>query len=274
MRAHATSSAATRPAPGDPALESLGRGGFVRLAYRLGRARATGVLTVRHGDHRELLVLRRGYVMTAESDALGRQAAQRLARLAGAADARVHFDGGTAAYPPGAIQRQLPLAVWARRHLESQVDAGRARDLLHQLAGARLSVRPELSPNPATCDATDLRMLEAMREPRRLDQIWPLARTPRFRLLAFLHFLAETGALSTDGIAARPLAPSPRARAAHELLGISAGADHVAVRRAYRRLARALHPDLHPDASVERRRALERKLADVTDAYRQLCPAP
>ncbi len=243
----------------------------MRLAYRLGRARATGVLTVRYGDRRELLVLRRGYVMTAESDALGRQASQRLARLAGVSDARVHFDGGTAAYPPGAIQRQLPLAVWARRHLESQVDAGRARDLLHRLAGARLSIRPELAPDPATCDASDLRILQAMREPRRLDQIWPVARTPRFRLLSFLHFLAETGALSTDGIAARAPSPSPRARAAHELLGVSAGDDLVAVRRAYRRLARALHPDLHPDASAERRRSLERKLADVTDAYRQLC---
>ncbi len=270
MRAHGPTSATRR----EPAFELLGRGGFVRLAYRLGRARATGVLTVCCGDRRDLLVLRRGYVMTAESDALGRQATQRLARLAGAADARAHFDGGTAAYPPGAIQRQLPLAVWARRHLESQVNAGRARDLLHRLAGARLSVRPELSPDPAFCDATDLRILEAMREPRRLDQIWPVARTPRFRLLSFLHFLAETGALSTDGVVTRPRSPSPRARAAHELLGVTASADHVAVRRAYRRLARALHPDLHPDASDERRRALERKLADVTDAYRQLCPAP
>jgi hypothetical protein len=259
---------ATRPTP---RFETLARGELVKLAYRLGLSRATGVLTVAFDDRRELLVLRRGFLMTGEIDPLGRKASQRLSRLAGIPQLRVQFDGGVAAYPPGAVQRQYPIAVWARRHLEAGVDAGRARDMVSELAGVRLSVRPELAPAPAWCDASDLRILDAMRRPRRLDQIWPLARTPRFRLMAFLHFLREVGALEQDGVAAD--VPRPRARRdsdAHRVLGVDRDADRVAVKRAYRRLARALHPDLHPGASSTRRRALERKLADITDAYREL----
>ena len=56
-------------------------------------------------------------------------------------------------------------------------------------------------------DESDRRMLAAMAQPRRLDQIWPLARTPRFRLLAFLHFLRTVGALSLVGVAADDSAP-------------------------------------------------------------------
>jgi hypothetical protein len=251
--------------------EPLGRGDFVRLAWRLGRARATGVMTVCAGDARETLVLRRGYLMTAAVDPLGRRAGARLAQLAATPHLLVAFDGGTAAYPPGAVERQLGLAAWARRHLEAQVDAGMAQHVVADLAGARLSVRADLAPDKSLCDACDLRILEAMVVPRRLDQIWPLARTPRFRLITFLHFLREVGALMAHGVAAAERAPaSPSPTDAHRLLGVSAGADREAVKRAYRRLARALHPDLHPDASDERRRALERTMAEVTAAYRRL----
>jgi DnaJ-domain-containing protein 1 len=169
------------------------------------------------------------------------------------------------------VRRQFALAAWARRHLEGQVDAARARDLVAELAGVRLALRPELAPDPSLCDQTDARILEAMLQPRRLDQIWPLARTPRFRLLTFLHFLRSVGAVSLLGVAAP--APEPRNRkrdGAHRLLGISPDADRATVKRAYRRLARALHPDLNPSADEERRRTLERKLAQITDAYREL----
>ena len=54
------------------------------------------------------------------------------------------------------------------------------------------------------------------------------------------------------------------------MFGKNTDADRETVKRAYRRLARALHPDLHPGVSEERRRSLERKLAQITDAYRQL----
>ncbi len=256
--------------------EPLGRGDFVRLAWRLGRARATGVLTLCHGDARETLVLRRGHLMTAAVDPLGRRAAARLAQIAALPHALASFDGGTAAYPPGAVERQLGLAAWARRHLEAQVDASMAQRIVAELAGARLAVRPELGPDPQLCDPTDLRILDAMKLPRRLDQIWPLARTPRFRLITFLHFLRSVGALALHGVAATapsfatPGSAQDRPSDAHRLLGIGADADRDAVKRAYRRLARALHPDLHPDATDERRRALARTLAEVTAAYRRL----
>jgi DnaJ-domain-containing protein 1 len=248
----------------------------VRLVYRLGRSRATGVLTVsEHRDGKsmeaELLVLRRGFLMTAEDDPLGRVASRRLARIASLQHADVHFDGGTSAYPPGAVRRQFAVAGWARKHLESQIDATRARDMVKELAGVRLVLRDELAPDASLCDKTDQRILDAMRQPRRLDQIWPIARTPRFRLLTFLHFLRSVGALTLLGVAApvREVTP-PRRDQAHRLLGVSAGADRAAVKRAYRRLARALHPDLHPSADDERRRRLERQLCAVTDAYREL----
>lgn len=246
----------------------LSRGEFVRIAYRLGRSHATGVLTIRCRGHKpSLLVLRRGYLMTPDIDTLGRQASLHLEHIASLEDAQCTFDGGTAAYPPGAIQRQFSLARWARDHLERQVDAGRAHRLVSELAGVRLALRPELTPESTICDEVDARILQAMQVPRRLDQIWPLARTPRYRLLTFLHFLRGVGALELEGVAVTTtLTETP----AHRLLGVAPSADREAVKRAYRRMARALHPDFHQQASAERRRDLERKLADVTTAYREL----
>lgn len=255
--------------------ETLVRGEFARLAYRLGRSAATGVLTVTpQRGAAERFVLRRGYVMAADAAAPGPDAARRLARAAAFDRARWSFDGGTAAYPPGAVDRQVSLAAWSRAHLEAQVDSARAQRLVRELAGVRLALRPDLAPPPALCDDTDRRVLDAMRVPRRLDQIWPLARTPRFRLLTFLHFLHAVGAVEVHGVGApraREADPSARAR---RVLGVDGAADREAVKRAYRRLARALHPDLHPSASDERRARLARKFAEVSAAYRQLLGAP
>jgi DnaJ-domain-containing protein 1 len=256
--------------PPGPA-ESLGRGELVRLAYRLARSHATGVLTlsradaVGRGKHGEVLILRRGQLMTSESDG-GRTTATRLERLVAEDGLRYRFDGGVAAYPPGAPTRQFSLAAWARHHLESQLDSTRAHRLVAELAGVRLGVRADLAPEPN--DDTDRRILAAMRQPRRLDQIWPLARTPRFRLLTFIHFLRAVGALTQVGVAAP--APEPEAVDAHRMLGVPPQADRETVKRAYRRLARVLHPDLNGGESAERRRVLERRLADITTAYRQL----
>jgi hypothetical protein len=252
--------------------ETLDRGEFVRLAYRLGRSQATGVLTVRpaRGDA-EVLVLRRGHLMAPDTDALGRAAAQRLARIASLSAASYRFDGGTAAYPPGAATRQFSLAAWARRHLEAQIDSAHAQVLVRTLAGTRLLLRLDLAPDESLCDDTDRRILAAMRVPRRLDQIWPLARTPRFRLLTFIHFLREVGAVEFEGIGAPATRRPPTgAAAAYRLLGVDERADKQAVKRAYRRLARALHPDLHPSATAERRRLLERKFSEISAAYREL----
>lgn len=252
---------------------TLGRGALVRIAYKLGRQAASGVLSAgAPGTRPEVFVLRRGGVVCGEGELARRAIAGRLARLAAEPALTGSFDGGVAAYPPGAAH-QVALADWARSHLEAQLDGTLADLLVGELAGARLSVRGELAPSPL--DDVDRRMLAALDRPRRLDQIWPLARTPRFRLLAFVHFLRSVGALVTEGVAAERsapvrVAPDANRRAAQRLLGVEDGAELEAVKRAYRRLARALHPDLQPHADEQRRRALERRFAEVTAAYEML----
>lgn len=240
---------------------------LVRALYRLGRQGASGVLTVRAARD-EVFVLRRGAVVVPEGELAKRTLQARLARLVALDGVTMTFAGGVAAYPPGA-PHAVSLAGWARAHLEQQLDGSLADALVRQLAGVRLSVRPELAPEIA--DEADRRMLAAMDRPRRLDQIWPLARTPRFRLLAFLHFLRAVDALVLEGVVAEQSAPhrDPRRRACR-VLGLPDDADVEAIKRAYRRLARALHPDLQPGANDDRRRALEQRFAEVTAAYETL----
>ena len=245
----------------------MGRQDLVKVLYRLGRQAASGILTISGtGPRDEILVLRRGAVMCGEGELARRTLIARLARLVSIEKLDVVFAGGVTAYPPGGTNR-LFLAGWARTHLEQQLDGSLADVLVRELAGMRLSVRAELAPEPES--EADKRMLAAMAQPRRLDQIWPLARMPRFRLLAFLHFLRAVEALEVEGVVAvRPA--DPRRAAAQRLLGVRADADVEEVKRAYRRLARALHPDLQPDVDTERRRTLERRFAEVTAAYEAL----
>ncbi len=52
------------------------------------------------------------------------------------------------------------------------------------------------------------------------------------------------------------------------MLGVADGDDVEVIKRAYRKLAHApLHPHLQPAADAVRRRALERRFAEVTAAY-------
>ena len=252
-----------------------GRGDLVRLLYRLGRQAASGVLTLtRAGTHRaEIFVLRRGAVILADGELAKRALVGRLARLVALDAVDVLFEGGVSAYPPGG-QNQLPLATWARQHLEQQLDGTLADLLLRQLAGIRLAIRIELAPDPTTCDEADRRMLLALAQPRRLDQIWTMARTPRFRLLSFIHFLRAVDALDVEGVVAeksdRMRAIDPRRAAARRLLGLDDAADLETIKRAYRRLARELHPDLQPEVDASERRLLEQRFAEVTAAYEVL----
>jgi DnaJ-domain-containing protein 1 len=254
---------------------TLGRGELVRWLYRLGRQGGSGILTLTPTGSRrgEVFVLRRGAVVVADGELARRTLVARLARLVALDDLALEFEGGVTAYPPG-TQHQVPLAAWARAHLEAQLDSVLADVLVRQLAGVRLMVRPEVAPDPALCDETDLRMLAAMAQPRRLEQICSLARTPRFRLLAFLHFLRAVDALDAEGVVAEKSAPTrivdSRRASASRVLGLPEDADLDAIKRAYRRLARDLHPDLQPDADDTRRRALERRFAEVTAAYEAL----
>lgn len=259
--------------PDETIRRTLRRGELVRLIYRLGRNGASGVLKLTARSARtEVFVLRRGNAMTGEGELAKKALTSRLARLAAAEDVAVLFEGGvTSVIPPGS-HHTVSLMGWARGHLEAQLDSSLADALVRQLAGIRLSIRTELAPDPL--DEADRRMLVAMTLPRRLDQIWPLARTPRFRLLAFIHFLKSVDALAVEGVVAERSAPvrriDPRRAAALELLGVEDDADLEDVKRAYRRLARALHPDLQPHADADRRRSLERRFAEVTAAYESL----
>ncbi|MEZ4368860.1 MAG: hypothetical protein R2939_21660 [Kofleriaceae bacterium] len=76
--------------------EALATGELLRLIHRLGRAGATGVLSVAPpGQAADVLVLRRGQLVLGEADAGGRHAMVRLARLAAALTVTARFDGGT-----------------------------------------------------------------------------------------------------------------------------------------------------------------------------------
>jgi DnaJ-domain-containing protein 1 len=244
----------------------LTRGELVRYLYRLGRQGGSGLLTIAgSGPRHDMLALRRGAAIVPEGELARRALASRLVRLVALDDVTVAFDGGLTAYPPGATNT-LSLAAWARAHLEQQLDGSLADALARDLAGVRIALRADLAPEPA--DEADRRMIAAMDRPRRLDQIAPLARTPRFRLLAFVHFLRSVDAISLSGIVADR--PDPARSAACALLGIPDHADLETVKRAYRRLARALHPDLQPDVDILRRRSLELRFAEVTAAYERL----
>ena len=220
----------------------------------------------------EVLVLRRGAVILAEGELAKKTVITRLVRLVSLDRCHAVFEGGNS-YPPGP-QHQLALATWARGHLEAQLDNSLAERLVRELAGMRLSVREELMPEHASCDEADRRMIAAMAQPRRIDQINSLSRTPRFRMLAFLWFLRAIDALVLDGVVAERSAPTrvidPQREAAARTLGLADGADLETIKRAYRRLARSLHPDLQPDAEGDRRRSLEMRFAEVTAAYEAL----
>ena len=265
------------PIAGGAEAEPLARGEFVRLAYRLGRSNATGTLTVEvDRAERAALVLRRGALVAAPTDERGTQARTRLARLAAAEAGRCWFDGGSAPYPPGATVT-VPLAAWARQHLEAQLDSSRAEILTAELAGRRLHLADDHQVPADLLDEADRRILAAMTQPRRLDQLWTQARVPRFRLLTFLHFLRHVGVLTAAEIGAhdsgphRQAAPAPplstlATAAALRTLGLSGPADRDAIKRAYRRIARVLHPDLHPGIDADRRRALESRLVEASAA--------
>lgn len=292
----------------DPSSGLLERGALAPFLYRLGHAQVTGVLDLLpNAGAAEALWIERGSVVTGVSDPLGRVTSRRLAGLAASRRIRFCFAAGahtgTGAPPPGG--QALHLSVWARSHLEAQLDAQCARVLLDELTGPLLAIAPGAAPPAVACDEIDLRIIAAMQAPRRLHEIWRLARTSRFRLLSFLYFLRSVGGLHLIGN--RPPAPqrartSPGREAvdigvaggtgqggderiwafdphgdgqrhAERLLGVAPGADRAAIRRAYRRRARALHPDLQPQLSELQRRRLEHALAVVTEAYEQLMAA-
>lgn len=260
-----------------PTITLVAAGDLPGYWFRLGRSQASGVLSIDDPrGRRDVLVLRRGSVVVAEASNAANIAGIRLARLINTNRnhaLQIEFDGGTVAYPPGGRSRELPLASWIRQHLEAQVDGVLADRLVRQFAGARLVLRSDALRGIAL-DEADRRMVAAMAVPRRLDQIWPLARTPRFRLLAFLHFTNSIGELDHSGVTAERSAPhqtAPLNRGlAARALGVADGADAYTIKRAYHRLVRSVHPDLQPHVSQHQRYELEAKFRALTSAYQQL----
>jgi DnaJ-domain-containing protein 1 len=256
---------------------TLVRGQLPRVLYRLGHNEASGVLTIcARLSRAEVFVLRRGAAIVGDGEFARKALLARLARLA-SQDLSLVFEGGINGVMPVGPTAAVGLAGWARGHLEAQLDGALAETIVGELAGVRLVIRPELAPHAH--DEADRRMLVAMAQPRRLDQIWPLARTPRFRLLSFVHFLRGVGALDVEGVVAEQSRPTrfpqqpaidSRRVAALRMLGIEDEADLETVKRAYRRLARALHPDLQPEVDAIRKRNLERRFAEITAAYETL----
>jgi hypothetical protein len=190
------------------------------------------------------------------------------------------FEPDVAYYPPGAQSRQLCLASWARRRIERELDARGALTVLRELEGKQLVMRQFMQaargggtagdPLPGL-STEEWRVVHALRTPRRFEELRELARSPRYQLLALVYFLRAVGAVELFGAAspgAHATAPLPAGAA--RLLGVPSNADAGAIKQAYHRLARRLHPDLHPRASLEHRRALEFRLAELNCAYREL----
>jgi hypothetical protein len=259
-----------------PATTHVKAGELPSYWFGLGRTLASGVLSIDDPrGRRDVIVMRRGSVVVAL--ATTHLAGVRLARLVNTnhnSELNIEFDGGTIAYPPGHRVQQLDLAGWVRQHLEAQVDGVLADRLTRQFAGTRLLLRPEAL-RGCNLDEADRRMVAAMAIPRRLDQIWPLARTPRFRLLAFLHFANNVGALDHSGVVTERSAPHQIAHAPQRLhaartLGVAETADASTIKRAYHRLVRAVHPDLQPLVPAHVRAQLEAQLRTLTVAYQQL----
>lgn len=248
---------------------------FARMAYELGVAGSTGVLSVDPQEGLpELVLVRNGGALTLDLDALGRHASIRLERLAA-------LEGGRITFHAGAVEggeRALPLARWARQHFEHQLDLDRSVQLIREIGDEPVSIREGSAPDPAYLDPADRRLVAALARPRHLRELATIARIPRYRLLAFIHFLRSVGALRTSTQRAhapvsRTVAlkrPSDARHAALHQLGLPADADALVVRKTFRRLAQATHPDRHPEAGETKRRELERRFARLTAAYAQL----
>ncbi len=282
----------TTSAPFAPA-ERTSSATFARFLYELGRTRATGVLGVATIGDRESFSLRDGAVLTSERDPLGRRARARLTHLAASESPTPSFTPGTIPSPEddGRWGRPLPLDTWAREHLEGELTVGFSQAIARDLDGALLAIRPGSALHRGTLDETDRLLLAALAEPRSLAALAICARVPRFRLLAFVHFLSSVGHLVVIRRTSPSSVPPPPTKAAEpsepfipkpprvafsaktaalRLLGLPPDADRALVKGAYRRLARALHPDLHPGVNEARRRDLERRLAHVNAAYFEL----
>jgi hypothetical protein len=144
-----------------------------------------------------------------------------------------------------------------RNHVDAALPSPEAWRL--RVGKGRLSiVRP---PHPTSLGSDERPVVAFLSRPRTVAEIDGAALAPPDRTARLLAFLDAVGALAIE------FAPGDSPYAALEL------PDHAAlddVKRAYRRLAFELHPDRHIGASAEELRALEKRFAEVSAAYRRL----
>ena len=100
--------------------------------------------------------------------------------------------------------------------------------------------------------------------PRRRDVTEP----PPLTAPEFLY--GRPRARGAGGGGPRESATAVRSSGPWRVLGLPRGAGQEEVRRAFRRLAAEFHPDRFPRASEAERRALSRRLTELTTAYHQL----
>lgn len=172
---------------------------FLAFVYDLGRRRCTGVLSL--GGRGGTLSIHEGGAVLAETDVLGRHASEELARAAAPGSKGWDFQ-------PEIVRIQwgsLPLARWVRLHTEREVGRDLAARLTADVGGARIALRAGAALDLEHLDATDRLLAGALERARPASELGTVARAPRFRLLAFLHFLRSIGALAMlpDGASLR-----------------------------------------------------------------------
>jgi hypothetical protein len=266
------------------------RGGFVRLAYRLGREAATGGLVLdEDGGARHELYLRRGYLTCAQVAGLDAPLGRILVAAGAVDEAAVArslagargLTGRALGVPEpvldAALRRQADLRLG---HLAALAAATWRFD------GAAPAPPAGRGGRPFSLTAWARRHVEAGLDPARARAGLAGARLVLTKALA-----PETS--ECDEIDRRILAALATPRQLHEVARVAAvpelrlcgflgflaavgalatrGADDArALRQAYHEAARRLHPDMHPDAAAAERRALASEFARLTSAYRAL----
>jgi len=236
---------------------------FGDLLGALHRNRATGTLELtEHGGRIHRVHLAAGMVIAVEVDRASASLAEILRR-------HDEVDEDT-------LRRSLLRAMASRRlhgevlvrdfHLAPEI-VGRALrrqvmlrlQVLEDLADAQISFRVTVRPPRGALSDAPLGAPEFLQGRKRTRDRSAESPSGTFRT-----------SQSQAAAAGMPGGWDPARASACRALGVSFGADAPEIKQAYRRLVRSYHPDLHPEATVEERRTLSTRFAEITAAYRSL----